>query len=316
MDDKVFKTYAEQRAILAARGMIIRHPRAFVKIMQEDDYYNVINGYKKYFIAGTSPEKYYIGTTLEQIYALYKFDQELRAIFMEELLKIEKKIKSLIAYHFSEVYGYKDVVYRQEKNFKNVSSANLEHTRKMIKNIHGTITYYARKGNNAITHYVNNYQYVPLWVVNSVLSFGQICHFYSCMKVDDQTKISNHFNLSASSLNGFLYYLDDMRNLCAHGGRIYTPNQIERMLRFIPDTSYHRQLCVPKNNAQNYIYGKKDLLALFISLRIFAKKSSFTKTKKLFLQKEAKLAKILPAHIMQNIDREMGCIGKYLPLVN
>ncbi len=51
MKDKVFKTYREQRDLLIDRGMIIDHPRFFTNCLQQDDYYTIINGYKKYFIA-------------------------------------------------------------------------------------------------------------------------------------------------------------------------------------------------------------------------------------------------------------------------
>ena len=47
--------------------------------MQQDDYYNVINGYKKHFIRGMNPERYAKGTTFEQVYALYSFDQAMRS---------------------------------------------------------------------------------------------------------------------------------------------------------------------------------------------------------------------------------------------
>ena len=81
MTAKIFKTYKEQRDLLQSRGLIIKHPRSFNNIMQRDDYYNIINGYKKYFIATTSPETYIPETTFEQLYALYTFDQEISSIF-------------------------------------------------------------------------------------------------------------------------------------------------------------------------------------------------------------------------------------------
>lgn len=57
-------------------------------------------------IRGMNPERYAKGTTFEQVYALYSFDQVMRSYFLTELIKIEKHIKSLIAYHFSEIHGY------------------------------------------------------------------------------------------------------------------------------------------------------------------------------------------------------------------
>ena len=86
MSDKVFKTYQEQRELLECRGLIIEHPRFFTNCMQKDDYYNIINGYKKYFISSMNPERYIQRTTFEQLYALYIFDQTIRAQFLNELI--------------------------------------------------------------------------------------------------------------------------------------------------------------------------------------------------------------------------------------
>ena len=97
MEHKRFRTYTEQRELLESRGLLIPHPRFFTNCMQQDDYYNVINGYKKHFIRGMNPERYAKGTTFEQVYALYSFDQVMRSYFLTELIKIEKHIKSLIA---------------------------------------------------------------------------------------------------------------------------------------------------------------------------------------------------------------------------
>ena len=117
MADKAFKTYTEQRKILENRGLIISHPRSFRDIMLREGYYNIINGYKKHFLTTTSPDQYIAQTTFEQLYALYLFDQELRTLFMSALIKIEKHIKALLAYHFSEKYGNDDNVYMNLNNF-------------------------------------------------------------------------------------------------------------------------------------------------------------------------------------------------------
>lgn len=122
--DKVFKTYSEQRDILRRRGLIIEHPRFFTNALQHDDYYNIINGYKKYFIASLCPERYIHGTTFEQICALYEFDQSLRDLILPALIRIEKHIKSITAYSFSEAYGYDHHQYLNPENFNNDSSKN------------------------------------------------------------------------------------------------------------------------------------------------------------------------------------------------
>lgn len=313
--DKVFKTYTQQRELLESRGLIISHHRFFTNCMKYDDYYNIINGYKKYFIASMAPEKYIAGTTFEQLYALYSFDQTMRSFFLTELIKIEKHIKSLVAYHFSEKHGYDHRIYLDINCFKNDSLRNRQFASRVINKMEKTIDYYQAKGNNTICHYMDKYSYVPLWVLNNVASFGQVAHFYSCMKLDEQAAIAKNFKLSPGQLDGFIYFLSDIRNTCAHGSRIYTPNTARSYQRLIPDTQTHSQLNIPKNPTGNYIYGKTDVLAMLITLKHFSKKSDFGILKKHIRKCYAKMQKIIPQPILDNINREMGFPMDYLQLL-
>jgi hypothetical protein len=312
MEHKRFRTYTEQRELLESRGLIIPHPRFFTNCMQQDDYYNVINGYKKHFIRGMNPEHYAKGTTFEQVYALYSFDQVMRSYFLTELIKIEKHIKSLIAYHFSEIHGYDHRQYLDPNCFKNDSPENRRFASRTITNLENAIRYYTQKGTNSICHYIKAYGYVPLWVLNSVTSFGQVAHFYSCMKVNEQSSIAKHFKLSANQLDGFIYFLSDIRNTCAHGSRIYMPNKKYKFQRLIPDTKIHAELEIPQNNAQNYIRGKTDVLAILITLKVFSKKSDFRMLKKHLKKHYARMEAQIPKEILHDINQEMGFPMTYL----
>ncbi len=306
MADKVFKTYREQRQLLESRGLIIKHARFFTNRMQEDDYYNIINGYKQYFLTGTAPERYIRNTTFEQIYALYEFDQTIRSLFLVELIKIEKHLKSLIAYHFSENHGYDHRNYLNLKCFKNESNRNVQYANDIIRRLKSDISAFIRQGNTAMCHYMETYGYVPLWVLNSVISFGRTAHFYSCMKLSEQQAIAKHFKMSARALDSFIYFLDDFRNACAHGSRMYTSNKRSGHQKFIPDTVEHEKMGIPRNQEGNYISGKTDVLAKLIALKYFSKRLDFRMLKRKFQASHKALENIVSAPILLKIDTEMG----------
>lgn len=313
--DKEFKTYSEKITILTQRGLIIDHPRFFINAIKSDDYYNVINGYKKYFIATMNPEQYFKGVTFEQVYSLYLFDKELRKMFICALVDIEKKVKSTIAYCFSKKYGYDHRQYLNSTNFNDSTTRNRQNADKLILDIRNDVSSSERKGNSAICHYLNKYRYIPVWVLNTILSFGRMANFYHCMKLKDQQEISSAFKLSAAKMDGFLRFLNYMRNVCAHGGRIYTPNNNTTHLKFIPDTQYHTSLNIPRNRSGNFIYGKSGVLAMLIAFKIFLKKSDFTNIRKGFIKLEKALEKEIPNAIMNNIEKEMGFPSRYLPML-
>lgn len=98
MEQKEYKTYRQQLSKLRSRGMIIKKgsqgSRA-MRILERENYYNVINGYKELFLdhpaTAASDEQYKAGTTFDEVYALYCFDREIRGIYLKYLLKIENK---------------------------------------------------------------------------------------------------------------------------------------------------------------------------------------------------------------------------------
>ena len=47
---KEFKTYQKQIEILKSRGIVINNEEFALEKLQEDNYYNIINGYKDLFI--------------------------------------------------------------------------------------------------------------------------------------------------------------------------------------------------------------------------------------------------------------------------
>ena len=129
MEEKTYKTYRQQLAKLRSRGMGIKEgaqgARA-MRILEQENYYNVINGYKSLFLEREATdvldEKYKEGTTFNEVYALYCFDREVRTIYLKFLLKLENSLKTVIAHEFSSVYGHDN--YLKLSNFQSTVSTD------------------------------------------------------------------------------------------------------------------------------------------------------------------------------------------------
>ena len=102
MEEKTYKTYRQQLAKLRSRGMEIKEgaqgARA-MRILEQENYYNVINGYKSLFLEREATdvldEKYNEGTTFNEVYALYCFDRDVRTIYLKFLLKLDTSLKTV-----------------------------------------------------------------------------------------------------------------------------------------------------------------------------------------------------------------------------
>ena len=141
---KEFKTYQEQIEILKSRGIVINNEEFALEKLQEDNYYNIINGYKALFI---DSNQYIQGTTFEEIYSLFEFDRNLKSILLKNILIVENILRTLIAYNFSLKYGNDN--YLKIDNFETLKNSGckkekyqdrIEQIQKLICNMQLDIT--------------------------------------------------------------------------------------------------------------------------------------------------------------------------------
>ncbi len=268
LDDKVFKTHDELISLLVSRGVDIStgDAKRFAKTrLQHEGYYNLINGYKKLFLKDAKKDEYKNGTTVNEMYALFVFDQHLREIFLRYILEVERNIKCLISYNFPQKYGHDN--YLLYKNFDLCKRDSHKNIISMLSDIQHQIA--SRGSDPSIRHYLDTYGYIPLWVLNNILSFGQISKFYFNMKQTDRQSISRTFKIMDSELETLLKYLTSIRNCCAHNNRLYCFRSHDVMI----DTKYHSNLQITKKG--EFVNGKRDLFAAVIALKLLLPSREF-----------------------------------------
>lgn len=276
---KEFKTIDEQIEILKNRGLIFIDENNAKKILISNNYYNVINGYKDLFITNGTKDNFINGTTFEEIYSLYIFDKKIKDIFLEYILKVENNLRSYIAYYFSMYHGNDNYLKLDSfETLNNVSNVSIETKKNKIRNIQdliGTIHKEISKTINTkeyINHYLVDYGFIPMWVLVNILSFGTLSKFLELMKQNERIQISQHFNILENELIQNTKLLAYFRNLCAHDDRIYNV-KVPKYL-YIPDNKYHNLLNLTKLQSM-YMYGKNDLFALLITLKIMLSENEF-----------------------------------------
>ena len=267
MKMKVFKTIQEQISILESKGLIIDDYLFTEDILIRENYF-FISGYRHLFLKSPKDRNFIKGTTFRELYALFNFDRQVRNIVFKNLLIIENNLKSIISYQLSKKYGFREKDYLRPENFTKVpdKQRQLNDTLKKMKRqirVNGA-------QHSATSHYLNNYGYIPLWVVVKVLSFGIVGELYTVMKREDQEEIANIYDLSINNLLTYLPILSNYRNLCAHEDILYD----HRTQKIIGDTRYHDGLDIPTTDGE-YIYGKDDLFALIIILKQLLRPEEF-----------------------------------------
>lgn len=301
MAEKVFKTHSELIDLLSQRGMVFSSPRSkgiAKKTLQREGYYNLINGYKDMFLTSSDAENFLPGTTIEEFVALYNFDRDLREIFLKRILKVETNVKSLIAYTFPQRYGHKNyLIYTNfETSIKNAS----RQVTSLISDIQRQIA--NRVNDPSIKHYLSTHGYIPLWVVNNILTLGTVSKFYSLMKQNDKQQVSIVFKVSEKELESCLFYLSKIRNFCAHGNRLYCYRSQTPLI----DLPAHSSAQIPKSQGEEYLYGKRDLFASLIALRTLIAKNDFAEMKKDIKKAIRKLSRCLKVIDESKVLDKMG----------
>ena len=267
MSKKTFKTLDEQINIFRDKGLVINDEDRAKEILFRENYF-FINGYRHLFQRDNYDSKFIAGTTFEELYGTFIFDRDIRNIMFKYILIIENNVKSIIGYQ-SRKYGFKEKDYLNPKNF-NQDNIKIRQVYDVLNKVKRQLRVNGKQ-HAATSHYINNYGYIPMWVLVKVLSFGIISELYGILKIEDQISIASYYGLHASTLQVYLQILSNFRNLCAHEDILYD----HRLQKVIPDCKYHERLNIERVN-DDYKYGKNDLFALIIIMKEMLSEDEFS----------------------------------------
>ncbi|MBR5662064.1 MAG: Abi family protein [Bacilli bacterium] len=268
MGKKIFKTIDEQIEILKNKGLSFDNFENPDDVLVRENYF-FLNGYRHLFLKSKNDSAFIEGTNFSELYALFSFDRQLRNILFKNILIVENNVKSIYSYVISKNHGYKESSYLDSSIFTK-DQHKVRQINDLIRKMKRQIKVNGKQ-HNATKHYIQNYGYLPLWIVVKVLSFGIISEVYSILTKDDQEEIASYFNTKVENLLIYLPVLSNYRNLCAHEDICYE----HKSLTSIYPTLYHSLLEIPKID-EEYIYGLNDLFSLIIILKSVLRKEDFS----------------------------------------
>ncbi|MCL2110933.1 MAG: Abi family protein [Clostridiales bacterium] len=204
-------TYAEQREILADKGCAITDAEFCESTLAKLGYYRL----SAYFLPFKTKDGSYRGdVSFERILKIYEFDRKLRNILFSAIEVAEVNLRARLSYHHSHKYG--PLGYLSEDNFnqRHGHSGFLDRLNATIRS-NGSILF--------VRHHNSKYGgQFPFWVIVELFTFGQLSYFYADLKAADQRAISQPMVKSTpQDMASWLRCCTDLRNICAHYGRLY-----------------------------------------------------------------------------------------------
>lgn len=284
---KPFLTYPQQIQKLKDKNLTITDDHAAAEVLHHYGYFALISGYKDLFKNPTTKD-YRDGTTLDDVVALYRFDEQLRELTLRYLLQVERHIRSAYSYAFCNQYGEGQAAYLTASNYNMAGRVNPQQIQKLIDR-HLQPFLVKKTDYPYIEHHKQVHGNVPLWVLVNALTFGTLSKLYTLSQSKIQAVISKEFaGIREKQLGQMLEVLTKFRNVCAHNERLFsyhTKNDI-------PDLPLHRKMGIPKNG-QQYICGKHDYFALVLTFRYLLPNDAFLTYKK-------QLSKLISSAVLDN----------------
>lgn len=277
---KEYKTYNQQLKILRERGLSVPTDGKPKRFLEQENYYNVINGYKDLFLQKDSnneplvPEQYIQNTHFNELKALFLFDRELRILFLKYILIFENSFKTVLSHEFSKKYS-KPNSYLEIKNYVDDNPKKvLQQISILTKTIHNKVD-----KDGAIKHYIENHGSVPFWVLVNYLTVGNLSYLYSILKDSDKNTIAKYYSekfnkqyksaptlrIDSKDISAALKIVNLVRNKCAHDERLYNSDFGN----------------IRVSNVANYLgynnYDNRKIIVAILYLKILLNKKYFKK---------------------------------------
>ena len=264
MADKEFKTIEQQLDILESRGLQISNKAVAENFLYRNNYYR-ISGYS---LTLRSHDAFSHGANFQDIVDIYEFDRALRHILLKYIEIIEVTVKSVYSYEFTKVYGA--LGHYDPANFTdNAIHADIMRKAEVQKNSRLSHEPYLK-------HFVNELQQdLPLWAFVDLLTISNISFMYKISQPVIKLAVANSLGLLKRGdkiLERFMHHMTIIRNLCAHGSRLY--NRLFEQKPWLSKRERMLLITLPDGTMDNsHLYG------FILIMRRLLKPSEFSEMK-------------------------------------
>lgn len=211
MELKPATTYDEQLKLLQERHCEIVDPAFCKTVLQHINYYR----FTAYFLPfRTADGMYRDGTSFHRVFRIYEFDRKMRRVMFSAVEQVELYLRTQFAYFHAHKYGplgYMDASNYGSKHdhvrFRKLFESEVHHNK--------TVPF--------VKHHCEKYEgNFPIWVATELFSFGMLSFFYRDLKTADKKEIARGlYKTTYGNLDSWLRCCTDLRNICAHYGRLY-----------------------------------------------------------------------------------------------
>lgn len=213
-------TIEQQVAQLKSRGLIISNEADAAYFLQNVSYYRLA-GYWWPMQADKTQHTFKPNSTFENVVAIYNFDRELRLLMFDVIERIEIGFRTKLIYHLSnEISPW---WFENSGHFKNA----VEHTETLLaidRELKQTREVFIKEH---YKKYHTDTRRPPAWKTLEIASLGNLSKLYGNLlpAIKSKDNIAKEFGtVNHSFLPSWLQSITQIRNVCAHHGRLWNKN--------------------------------------------------------------------------------------------
>ncbi len=225
---KPARTFEQQADLLLKRGMVGDRGE-IVGRLSAVNYYRLSAYWFTFRIAspdGSRQDDVRPGTEFRAVWDRYVFDQRLRLLMMDVIERIEVALRTRLAYHHAHKYGataYADTPgsLPEMKAWHPAYKDRRAHWR-WIEKVREEI----ERGHDhpLVKHFRATYTLspdLPIWAAVELMSLRQVVSMYQGSHQRIREDVAQFFGVHPSELESWLLMLLNIRNICAHHGRLW-----------------------------------------------------------------------------------------------
>jgi abortive infection bacteriophage resistance protein len=206
------KTITEQLDQLRSRGLEFTFEENAIHKLKHIGYYRLSAYMKFYQVEG---DQYKPKTDFEDVLELYTFDRELKLLLFDAVERIEIALRSNLVHLASVRHGA--FWYMNEELFLDRfdSEKHKAFVRKRISKSRGNSVF--------LKHFYKKYEdeHPPSWIFIELLSFGEVLNIFEGLLREERKIVAIEFGIDEKLLISWMKGLVDIRNTCAHHGRLW-----------------------------------------------------------------------------------------------
>lgn len=207
----------EQIATLCGRGLAIPDEARVRHYLANISYFRLSAYTRPFYQPGLQEHRFLEGISFEDVLRLYVFDRELRLLLLDAIERLEVALRAQLTNTLAEHHGPHGYLKPSIFDTRYNHGWLLE---KLEKAANG------REIETFLAHYRSKYPAAPnqppIWMAMELLTFKEVSILLENLRLPEDTqRIERHFGWKMPVLTSWFRNLSDLRNVCAHHGRVW-----------------------------------------------------------------------------------------------